>query len=143
MSIVKEKREIKLGSIITVDGENRKQYVVIHRDNEKFICLRIIAENGRTLDHRYLEKLDDDKLVLLDGARTVKREEINEVGDSCSVELLEKLKRQYKLRLKRSKVKVKQIQKRPYSNPVDNGLNPGNAWNCIKSVEGFIKVYRG
>ena len=141
VSTEEAKREAEPGSIITVDNKTRKLYVVIKRKNGKYICLRVIAENGRTMNPRYVQKMDDGNLVLLDGARTVNRNEIVAVGDSCSTELLELLIREYERRLKRAK--VKQTQKKSYSNPVDNGLNTGNAWNGIKSVQGYIKVFRG
>ncbi len=131
------------GSIITVDNESGKLYVVIKRKNEKYICMRIIAEKGRTLNPRYVHKLDDENLVLLDGVRTVNRNEIVAVVDSCSIDALELLNREYERRLKRAKVKVKQTQKKTNPNPVDNGMNQGNAWNGIKSVQGYIKVFRG
>ena len=143
MSIIEAKREAEPGSIITVENKTRKLYVVIKRKNGKYICLRVIAENGRTMNPRYVHKMDDGNLVLLDGARTINRNEIIAVGDSCSTDVLELLIREYERRLKRAKVKVKQAQKKPYSNPIDNGMKSGNAWNGIKSVDGYIKVFRG
>ena len=138
---VSPKCDIVPGTLITVDKENNKQFIVIMRKNGKYICMRVIAENGRTLNPRYVQKLDDRNLVLLDGARIVNRNEIVAVGGSCSNDVLDVLIREYDRRLK--KTKVKQQPKKSYSNPVDNGMNQGNAWNGIKSVQGYIKVFRG
>lgn len=143
MGTKEAKCEAKPGSIITLDNESRKLYVVIKRKNENYICMRIIAEKGRTLNPRYVHKLDDENLVLLDGVRTINRNEIFAEVDSCSIDVLELLNREYERRLKRAKVKVKQTQKKTNPNPVDNGMNQGNAWNGIKSVQGYIKVFRG
>ena len=138
---VSPKCDIVPGTLITVDKENNKQFIVIMRKNGKYICMRVIAENGRDLNPRYVHKLDDGNLALLDGVRTINHNEIIAIGVRYSDEITDILIREYQRRIKRAKVKQQPIKS--HVNPVDNGMNSGNAWNGIKSVKGYIKVFRG
>ncbi len=131
---------VELGSIITIGAEHKKQFIVISKKGQnQFLCMRVISGKGKNVDTRYVYRLDDENLILLDGSKTIKASEIVSVGPTCSQELVEKLNDERTKRMKRaSKMPKVKKAKLPRAN-----FDPGNAWDGLKTVQGYVKVFRG
>ena len=107
--------------------------------NKVFYCLPIIEESARTKTDRFVNKLEEGKLVVFN-----KEERLFDYNVKPVRQLPEKTFERLRLSYEKFLASTPNEQAVEKHNVVPHdGFRSGNAWEGIASVPGHIKVYRG
>ena len=138
------RKDIGAGVIVVSKIDKNQEYIVLSakkkHGNKEFLCLPVIDESARTKSDRFVNKLEEGKLVVFNKEELIYDYNIIHVKRRISEKVLTRIKQSYDKFASTSKVE----QERERHNVVPHdGFRNGNAWEGLVTVPGHIKVFRG
>ena len=138
-----KRHEMKAGIVITSQLFGKQEFIIMRakkgNGNKVFYCLPIIEEGARTKTDRFVNKLEEGKLVVFN-----KEERLFDYNVKPVRQLPEKTFERLRLSYEKFLASTPNEQAVERHNVVPHdGFRSGNAWEGIASVPGHIKVYRG
>lgn len=138
-----KRHEMKAGIVVTSHLFGKQEFIIMKAKqgsgNKVFFCLPIIAEGARTKTDRFVNKLEEGKLVVFNKEERLFDYNVKPVR-KLSEKTFERLRMSYEKFL--ASAPNEQDAERHNVAPHD-GFRSGNAWEGIATVPGHIKVYRG
>ena len=138
-----KRHEMKAGIVVTSELFGKQEFIIMKvkkgSGSKVFSCLPIIDEGARTKTDRFVNKLEEGKLVVFN-----KEERLFDYNVKPVRQLPEKTFERLRLSFEKylSSAPNEQSAEKHNVAPHD-GFRSGNAWEGIASVPGHIKVYRG
>ena len=135
--------EMKAGMVVVTTLFGKQEFIIMKvkkgSGNKVFYCLPIINENARTKTDRFVNKLEEGKLVVINKEERLFDYNVKPIRQ-LSEKTFERLRKSYD-RFQSSSSNENTGERHNVA-PHD-GFRSGNAWEGIASVPGHIKVYRG
>ena len=138
-----KRHEMKAGIVITSNLFGKQEFIIMKAKkgggSKVFYCVPIIEESARTKTDRFVNKLEEGKLVVFNKEERLFDYNVKPIRQ-LPEKVFERLRQSYEKF--QSSVPKEQDGERHNVAPHD-GFRSGNAWEGIASVPGHIKVYRG
>ena len=136
--------EMKPGTIVISKLFHNQLFIIMKEKKSKgskaFSCLPVIDESARTDTDRFVNKLEEGKLVVFNKEERLFDYNIKKPVRQVSGKTFERLRLSYERFL--SSEEKEEIRERHNVAPHD-GFRNGNAWEGLVFVPGRIKVFRG
>ena len=139
-----KRKDIGPGAIVISNINKNQEYIVLSakkkNGNKAFLCLPVIEADARTKSDRFVNTLEEGKLVVFNKEELIYDYNIKLAKYRVSEKVLVRIKQSYDKFISTSKPE----EERERHNVVPHdGFRNGNAWEGLVTVPGHIKVFRG